>query len=768
MNDTTGTRFSFTVTAGLPETISLTIEQESSVLDVDNATWTAFATDANGNRTDIIVEHGALTGQLLLHIPALTAHELDWELFSTSSEGETDRLLYGRITPLTSKHAKDLVDDSRNAVLRSLTARIAGNIAAPLALKWNASSVAANYAEEARKEYEKLPDITQLIETANATLQTAQTALGKLTTLDDLLAKFYAEFRKQVSIDEATNCWVIGGILTATPATGEPGKSPKLSTAYCWLVYNNETKQWEDTGISAVGQDGKSPYISALGTWVEYRDGAWVDTGIPAQGKDGLNGTVTRRILVNQAEDIPTSGDTCNGGVFYYLRNDDTLPQAVITPLEEGRESTDTLTIDGNLIPLEEGIASMTPADAATSLATCINAAGVVGITASAQGTSCTIHSEGETLTVNRSGIGYHVLEIPREKKEGHLVFAWLEQPDGTSGWVCTGLANDIATADVYGLTKLATDLVIEKGAPVGNNASGQLTVPLADFATPGSVLPALDEHLELHEGGAVTTTRFSGKMVAQPANNTRWGVMKHSTGREGEVDCVGIMPDGSTGITWADLTRGGVVKPGSEMKQLNAIPYQIGVGMNSDHTLCNNYLNQGAIKHMRPTAWIQAMDWVGTLPAGTFESTSYYTGLHTSTQFSQSEENGLVLNSATGTLLAGVYIATSRGDSRPDAVLTASQTATWYYNKEQVYTKTETETWVQNYTFSKQYINSTFLSKTDAGATYLTQANARSTYVAKTSNWEGDLYLSEDEFAKALAKGLNPKIAYHVLKNKK
>ncbi|MGN0868380.1 MAG: hypothetical protein ACI4O9_02495 [Akkermansia sp.] len=217
MNDTTGTRFSFTTTAGLPETISLTIEQESSVLDVDNTTWTAFATDNNGNRTDIIVEHGALTGELLLHVPALTATELNWELFATSSEGETDRLLYGRITPLTSKYAKDLVDNSRKAVLRSLTGRLAGNIAAPLNLKWKAASVAANYAEEARKEYEKILDITQLIEKAEQTLQTAQTALGKLTTLDDLLAKFYAEFRKQVSIDEATNCWVIGGQLTAPP-----------------------------------------------------------------------------------------------------------------------------------------------------------------------------------------------------------------------------------------------------------------------------------------------------------------------------------------------------------------------------------------------------------------------------------------------------------------------------------------------------------------------------------------------------------------------
>ncbi|MGN0868378.1 MAG: hypothetical protein ACI4O9_02485 [Akkermansia sp.] len=202
-------------------------------------------------------------------------------------------------------------------------------------------------------------------------------------------------------------------------------------------------------------------------------------------------------------------------------------------------------------------------------------------------------------------------------------------------------------------------------------------------------------------------------------------------------------------------------------MKQLNDIPYQIGVGMNADHTLCNNYLNRGAIKHMRPTAWIQAMPWVSLLPSGTLENDSYYTGLHTSIQFSQSEEEGLTLNSATTTLLAGVYIATSRGDTRPDAVLTASQTATWYYNKEQVYTKTETETWVKNYTYNKQHINSTFLSKTDASATYLTQANAKKLYVAKTSNWEGDLYLSEDEFAASLANGLNPTIAYHVLKNK-
>ncbi|MGN0868379.1 MAG: hypothetical protein ACI4O9_02490 [Akkermansia sp.] len=256
-------------------------------------------------------------------------------------------------------------------------------------------------------------------------------------------------------------------------------------------------------------------------------------------GKDGLNGATTRRILVNRAEDIPTSGDTCNGGVFYYLRNDDTLPQAIITPLKEGRESTDTLTIDGTPIILEEGIESLPPEYAAAALAAAINAANMVGVIAIEDGASCIIHSEGETLTINRSGIGYHVLEIPREEKDGHLVFAWLEQPDGTSGWVCTGLANDIAT-----------DLVVKKGAPVGNNEVGQLSVPLAGLETPGSVQPALDEHLELHEGGAVTTTRYSGKMVAQPANNTRWGVIKHSTGRTASVDCVALMPDGRTGCT--------------------------------------------------------------------------------------------------------------------------------------------------------------------------------------------------------------------------
>lgn len=53
----------------------------------------------------------------------------------------------------------------------------------------------------------------------------------------------------------------------------------------------------------------------STGTWIVGGE----DTGKPYKGRDGIDGVKIQRIEVANVEDIPTSGETCNGGYLYYV-----------------------------------------------------------------------------------------------------------------------------------------------------------------------------------------------------------------------------------------------------------------------------------------------------------------------------------------------------------------------------------------------------------------------------------------------------------------
>ncbi len=675
-------------------------DDDDEAADLGSCSFSGTVRDASGKVTNLLAWRvDGTDNEVGVQFPDLTKGTYEWEVMATDDSGASSRVVYGRLLVL-STGLKFNRDGSYTD--RALLVRVPGTGMERLQAIWLASTMA----ETAAKQIEAMQgasdkavaDALEALNSAQSTinktltdselaLTKANSALNKLNGMDDMLVDFKQEIGKQVTLDPNTGCLIIGGVNSMVPLFGEAGHSPYVSTSGTWIYYKDETRQWVESGILAAGQDGHSPYLSPLGTWIEWRDGEWHDTGRCAVGKDGLDGSSVRRILVASEEDIPATGATCNGGFLYYVPFSDTFPRANIT-VGDARTAEDTLEIDGVVIDLSS-LTGGTPEEAAIELSLLITEAEVEGVAVErVDGNIVALVTENPTLTLNLSG-DYWVEEIPRPRP-GYKVYAWVEQNDGVAGWRCVGLNNDIAASEVYGLVRIATDTPIGNGAPVGNNDAGQLYVPLAEYLTPGAVKAALNYRIQLENGGAVSTSP-EGYMVAQTANNQRWGVMKHSTERTANVDCVGLMPDGRTGCTWASLTEGGVIKPGSKMKQLNEIPYQIGVGMDSSHTLCNNYLNEGAIKHMRPSAWVQAMPWVAELPEGTFDADSYYTGLHTSIQFGQNRENGLTLNPASTTLLAGVYIANGRDDARGDAVLTAEQTATFYYNKEQVYRREET-----------------------------------------------------------------------------
>lgn len=677
MLDFTGTRFDFTVCSGLRETVAIRFFRAGTTegVDLSGAAFMGRATERmTGTVVDLPVEHGAEKGALYLTVPELRADEFEYELYATDSAGEVQRMLYGTMTAISSEHAASLADSAKQTAQRTLLARLPDEVISPLELRWSGSSVtqkaAQDAADSAREAQEALDEMEQVRKDAEDAVKQAQDALGKLNALDARLAEVEGHITSAIVPNPVTNTWWICGSNTGYQVTGDPGKSPRLSAVGTWMIWNVETQEWDDTEISAAGEDGHSPYVNAAGNWCEWSvlAGEYRDTGLPAAGKDGIDGARVRRIIVPGKDHIPQSGETCNGGFYYY----------------------------------------------------------------------CPWYDEANDRHFD--------------------VYAWLESDDGSGSWVCVGEANDIATAEIYGLVRLGTDATVQDGAPVGNDAAGQMSVPHADFTTPGTVRLATADVLA--EGGAVGFDA-EGRMVAQPAAYGRYGTMKPSTNNVPGTWCIGINSDGTAGVNWAGLHSAGVVKLGSQFGQSNPIPYQQGVGATEDHKLANNLVFGGALQHMSPSAWgSRHMDWLDSQMSKTPEwfGDAYYLGLATSGQFTQSQTGGLELESAAADLLAGVFLASSmtdgRGNAVPGAAMVLEHLDECYYKKEFLFTKEEVNSVLRQYV-TKVYADSTFAVKTELDD--LSEA-----VIHKTDEWEGDVVVTEEEYNGMTEH--NPKIKYYIV----
>lgn len=677
MLDFTGTRFDFTVCSGLRETVAIRFFRAGTTegVDLSGAAFMGRATERmTGTVVDLPVEHGSEKGALYLTVPELRADEFEYELYATDSAGEVQRMLYGTMTAISSEHAASLADSAKQTAQRTLLARLPDEVISPLELRWSGSSVtqkaAQDAADSAREAQEALDEMEQVRKDAEDAVKKAQDALGKLNALDARLAEVEGHITSAIVPNPVTNTWWICGSNTGYQVTGDPGKSPRLSAVGTWMIWNVETQEWDDTEISAAGEDGHSPYVNAAGNWCEWSvlTGEYRDTGLPAAGKDGIDGARVRRIIVPGKDHIPQSGETCNGGFYYY----------------------------------------------------------------------CPWYDEANDRHFD--------------------VYAWLESDDGSGSWVCVGEANDIATAEIYGLVRLGTDTTVQDGAPVGNDAAGQLSVPHADFTTPGTVRLATADVLA--EGGAVGFDA-EGRMVAQPAAYGRYGTMKPSANTVPGTWCIGINSDGTAGVNWAGLNSAGVVKLGSKFGQSNPIPYQQGVGATEDHKLANNLVFGGALQHMSPSAWgSRHMDWLDSQMSKTPEwfGDAYYLGLATSGQFTQSQTGGLELKSAAANVLAGVFLASSmtdgRGNAVPGAAMVLEHLDECYYKKEFLFTKEEVNSVLRQYV-TKVYADSTFAGKTELDD--LSEA-----VIHKTDEWEGDVVVTEEEYNGMTEH--NPKIKYYIV----
>ncbi len=693
--DYLGAEQSFSLLAGSSRVHVLHFTDNAGApLDITDVTFDGIVTARDRRTWGMEVSHiSRQEGTLAVVFPPLEAGQYVYELRAVDTDGEKRRLLFGTLGVLAT--ALDLgTDEQEAAEALRLEVHIPGRDARRVMLEWHATTRAAAAAEAAEAAAGQAAESAEKAEAMRgeweALTARATAAVGKAEEMAERLDALDEQLRDAIVPNEVTNTWWIAGVDTHYPVTGEAGKSPYIGTRGTWMVWDDALRAYVDTGLDPQGKPGVAPKVGANGNWLRWNEQleVWEDTGARAVGRDGIDGAAVRRILAEAVTEIPLEGETCHGGVYYYVPNRDELPRAVIAPLESGRTADDALTIDGVQVPLT-GLHAMESSACAEALAEAVAQAEVPGVEAVCEGGRVLLYAQRRTLTVDRRGAGYAVTEIPMLDVEGYQVFAWLEQGGGIAGWVCVGEANDLATAEVYGLMKYATDAAVSGGAPVGRNADGQACVPHADYVSPGAVLPSVAA--TVGTGGGIGFDE-EGRMRAQEAEHRRQGTVALSFNGVCEVGCVGRMADGTIGLPWATLYQPGAVRLGSVFRQLNRIPYQQGIGSTADHQICNNILYGGAIQHKKLAAWAQhGMEWLEEMPETPYlNDTDFYMGLVTSAQFEQTEAAGLRLLSATEERIAGVHLAFNMQDEREDAVPTASLTLGYlrefYYTREELH----------------------------------------------------------------------------------
>lgn len=813
MFDTAGSRLNFPVVAGVEETFRVSFWVGGSGMSVLGATFQAACYVAHGDeRGELVavlpVKHDSAENKVLLTVPELEHGHYWWELRATDAAGKECRLLYGTLAALTSAEVARLGDAAEESELRELTVEIGGGYAKPLILRWQACSVAASLAADAARAAERAEAAADRAEVAE------ENVLSKLGAAQAFMESFNKALFEAIRVVD--NYLWVGGVNTGHYLRGQDGITPHIGTDGYWYV---GTQRLGDR--PAFGKDGITPHITADGFWAFGE----MKTTVRAEGRDGIDGTAVRFLLVDSYEDIPQSGETCNGGFRYLVRKEG---WAVIgEPAATGNGEWEAWEVPAYLLPSEfthlrvPGVLNAN--STAVYLMVRTTAGEVLGVSQNAvswavgdvvtwefaeavrvpngavvqmflrttnEGVTGAVPDEGVRLKSLLANVGVcrvryanvwygertpYLLAWGAGASEFYEVYAWVEH-DGSAGWVRVDRTNELATARVYGVMKYGTDMTVVGGAPVGRNAEGQACVPIADAALPGSVMPATADG----DAEAGQTFMRDGRMWVRMANLNLPGVGKTSYTRVVEnTNSIGLTEDRKFSVPRAAAFQWGVSKVGSSVPQSNGMPWIIPVaaadtgvrneyGQDITGQLMNNVLVGGALRTATKATWLT---WgpnginVNLLPDG-----SNAVGLMTSRSFSQNAAEGLVLCQATNTLLGGVTVCSTIG-SGSGMVPTVSAMVTYlsanYYTKSQVYSREET--------YSKAEVDSIDRkNREDAAKTYKTVTAAKSEHdalekaidgcVKKTESWNGEVYLTLSEY-QAL-KVRDPKIAYNILED--
>ncbi|MBR5895583.1 MAG: hypothetical protein IKZ13_08590 [Akkermansia sp.] len=734
----TGTCFNFSAPAQLAEVVKLRLGKAGELggLYVAGATF-AFEFSVDGGVVEYAaVEHGEEAGVLWLSLPAMEAGEYVYELSFTDALGEQGVVLHGIMSVLSREQFTALVENAERSEVRELLATVGSLHGAPLELRWAASSAAARFAADAAEAAKKAEEVLPLLQQAK-----------------DFLDSFNKALREVVKVVD--NYLYIAGENTGHYVKGDDGITPHIGADGYWYV--GEKKLGDRP---AFGKDGLTPYITSDGYWAI---GDMVTTA-RAQGKDGIDGTAVRRILVDSYADIPQSGPTCNGGYYYYVLKKDIAPATGWIRIDAAPHRLNTITINGTVIRVDRDYAGHELWVQLINEANC-------GVIAWEDGNYIRMQAvdpgeEGNKIAFSTDLIGAvsgATLSGGMGIEGSYDVYAWVEHKNGVGRWVRTDLAYDIATTEIFGLTKLSSDMVFDNGAPVATNSARQMVVPPADLATPGAAKLSTGDVLDKSRHGDVGFSE-DGALMAKIATGQKAGALRPSyTGNGTIIPCIGFTDaeSGGIGVPRAAAFDWGVSRVGTSVPQSLGMPWIIPVGMaatgirneyGQDITgqLMNNVLYGGALRTYTKGGWQQYTP-PGIDPSR-LPDNSNAVGISTSVQFYQDAANGLNLTEASATVLAGVFLAEGRDDIRAAAVLTAGQTAEFYYNKELVYTKAEVMTLLTEY-----------LKKAEAEELYATcvQLNELSAAVVhKTATWHGTQVMTEEEY-NALGEAVNDKILY-------
>ncbi len=426
--DFLGIEYGLTVLQGAAPVYEWELLRGEVALDVAGVTFGGEVAGVG----DIVVEHvsGEL-GVLRVHLPRLDAvGEYGYEVWYVAEGGERYRLVYGVVGVVESSALFTELEGLEVSHTR-MALRMPECVGGHVQLVWRSVAGGGAAVREA--------------------VDAAREAVDALVAARAFMASFEEAVSKAVRVDE-DGVLVIGNYYTGVRVKGEDGVTPHIGANGNW--WSGE----RDLGKPSRGEDGLTPSISADGFWVL---GDW-KSPVQARGRDGIDGTAVRRILVENVSELPSEGETCNGGVYYYVPN-----------------------------------------------------------------------AEGE-----------------------YDVYAWLESKSG-NGWVRVTMAYDIATSEVYGLNKLGTDIVHEKGAVVGVNGDGRMTVPPASAAEYGAFM-ASSTKVE-KQGGAPIYMGEDGKFYVNMATtNKPGGVIYSAWGATPDNYCIGPNTSG-----WIDVMNAGEYQRG-------------------------------------------------------------------------------------------------------------------------------------------------------------------------------------------------------------
>lgn len=551
--------------------------------------------------------------------------------------------------------------------------------------------------------------------------------------------------------------WEKGWVNTGVRAKAEDGYSPNINSLGLW-VWRNAAGELE-VGPSAYGKDGKDGSVV-----VRHLVGAFED--IPTEGETCNSGHIyyvpraselTRREVSSvRAADVTNVG-TFVGDVVFAARRSASVVGAENTPAVGQEQTGRRLVRFGMLAGFSNGDEPSAEALYAHLYFRENGAWSYLGKSAAAVAQVSGVESfwEFENLVLPIGGYDmrvvfsrYETREEAEQNKEtvraqvvsnpgdgsfcgenrwaavasweleavytkGYDVYHWVHKLDGSEGWVPVNELYDLATAEVYGLMKYATDLPVDNGAPVGKNSSGQACVPRAEYSVAGSGRLSDGNPLNDRNSGLVGMDS-NGAFRTSKASHARYGSVKYSReDNKARCLCIGEIPDGtmvdgrdrggSSGSTRAERHTYGVVKTSFFYEangwDYNNTVYMAPIGMRSDvrnakagdsdnwYTGANGHL---AIK----LADGGALRWHSTgqmTTDGAVYSTGGYLEVKTDDSFSQ-EGGKLVLMKASASLLGGVNIQESlgTGDAVPTGTAVMDYLGEHYYRKESLYTKTE------------------------------------------------------------------------------